>query len=171
MAEQPRYDPLQASDFFSNGSSARPLPDGVIPVDYVSKNEWRDSGMINGKQVDKFPFPIDVERMARGRQRYNIYCSPCHDYIGTGDGMAARRGFQRKPASFQTADMRAAPVGHFFDVITNGFGAMPSYANQIRVEDRWAITAYIRALQLSQSATIDEVPAAERQRLIAEKDK
>jgi mono/diheme cytochrome c family protein len=171
MAEQPRYDPLQASDFFPNGSSARPLPNGVIPVDYVSKDEWRDSGMINGKPADKFPFPIDAARMSRGQQRYNIYCSPCHDYIGTGDGMAARRGFQRKPVSFQTAEMREAPVGRFFDVMTNGFGAMPAYSNQISVEDRWAIAAYIRALQISQSATIDDVPANERQRLISEKAK
>jgi mono/diheme cytochrome c family protein len=171
MAEQPRYDPLQASDFFSNGSSARPLPNGVIPVDYVSKDEWRDSGLIDGKPADKFPFPIDTARMARGQQRYNIYCVPCHDYVGSGNGMAARRGFQRKPASFQTAEIRAVPVGHFVDVMTNGFGAMPSYANQIPAEDRWDITAYIRALQLSQSATIDQVPADERQRLISERDK
>jgi mono/diheme cytochrome c family protein len=171
MAEQPSYAPLQSSGFFPNGSSARPLPDGVVPVDYVAKDEWRDTGLINGKPADRFPFPIDTARMVRGRQRYNVYCSPCHDYVGTGQGMAARRGFQRKPASFQTQAMRAAPVGHFFDVLTNGFGSMPSYANQIPVEDRWVITAYIRALQLSQSATINDVPADERRRLNSEKEK
>jgi hypothetical protein len=171
MAEQPRYDPLQASDFFSNGSSARPLPPGVIPVNYVSKDEWRDTGIINGKPVDRFPFPVDNALMFRGKQRYNIYCSPCHDYIGTGDGMAARRGFQRKPASFQTNEMRTAPVGHFFDVMTNGFGSMASYDNQISVRDRWAITAYIRALQLSQSTMINDIPAEERRRLEAENEK
>jgi len=171
MADQPRYDPLQASDFFPNGSSARPLPDGVIPHDYPAKQDWRDTGMINGKPADRFPFSIDNAVMLRGQQRYNIYCSPCHDYIGTGNGMAAIRGFQRKPASFHSAELRAAPVGHFFDVMTNGFGSMPSYANQIPVRDRWAITAYIRALQLSQSATINDVPAAERQKLDSEKEK
>jgi mono/diheme cytochrome c family protein len=170
MADQPRYDPLQASDFFPDGSSARPLPVGVIPHDYP-KQDWRETGMINGKPADRFPFPIDNAVMLRGQQRYNIYCSPCHDYIGTGNGMAAIRGFQRKPASFHSAELRAAPVGHFFDVITNGFGSMPTYANQIPVRDRWAITAYIRALQLSQSATINDVPAAERQKLESEKRK
>jgi mono/diheme cytochrome c family protein len=171
MADQPRYGPLQASDFFANGSSARPLPTGVIPHDYIPKDELRDTGTVNGKPADRFPFPIDNALMLRGRERYNIYCSPCHDYVGTGDGMAARRGFQRKPASFQSDEMRATPAGHFFDVITNGFGSMPSYANQIPVRDRWAITAYIRALQLSQSASINDVPADDRRRLEAEKEK
>jgi hypothetical protein len=171
MADQPRYDPLQASDFFPNGSSARPLPGGVIPRDYVIKEDLLDTGMINGKPAGMFPFPVDKAVMLRGQQRYNIYCSPCHDYIGTGEGIVARRGFKRKPASFQTDDLRAAPVGHFFDVITNGFGSMPSYENQIPVRDRWAIIAYVRALQLSQSAGINDAPAAERQRLEAEKEK
>ena len=171
MADQPRYDPLQASDFFPNGSSARPLPADVVPRDYVVKEELLDTGMINGKPADKFPFSIDNAVMLRGQQRYNVYCSPCHDYLGTGEGMVARRGFKRKPASFQSDEMRAALAGHFFDVITNGFGSMPSYANQIPVRDRWAIIAYVCALQLSQSAGINDVPAAERQRLEAEKEK
>jgi mono/diheme cytochrome c family protein len=171
MADQPRYDPLQSSEFYPNGSSARPLPDGVIPHDYVGRDESRDTGMVNGKPAERFPFPVDKGFVERGRQRYDIYCSPCHDYLGTGNGMAARRGFDRKPASFQTDEMRAAPPGHFFDVITNGFGAMPSYANQIPIRDRWAITAYVRALQISQSATLADVPADQRQRLESEKEK
>lgn len=171
MADQPRYDPLQASDFFPNGSSARPLPVGVVPHDGASKEDWRDTAMINGKPVDRFPFPIDRSVMLRGQQRYNIYCSPCHDYVGTGNGMAAIRGFQRKPASFHSAELRAAPVGHIFDVMTNGFGSMPSYANQIQIRDRWTIAAYIRALQLSQSATINDVAADERRRLESEKER
>jgi mono/diheme cytochrome c family protein len=171
MADQPSYAPLQASDFFANGSSARPLPTGVIPHDYVTKEDLLDTGMIDGKPADRFPFPVDRMLMLRGQQRYNIYCSPCHDYLGTGNGMAARRGFRRMPASFQTNELRSAPDGHFFDVMTNGFGAMPSYAHQIPVRDRWAITAYIRALQLSQSATINDVPGDERQRLETEKPK
>jgi mono/diheme cytochrome c family protein len=171
MADQPRYDPLQASDFFPNGSSARPLPVGVIPHDFVTKDELLDTGMINGKPATRFPFPIDRALMLRGQQRYNIYCSPCHDYLGTGNGIVARRGFKRMPASFQGAELRSAPDGHFFDVMTNGFGSMPSYANQIPARDRWAIIAYIRALQLSQSATINDVPADERQRLETEKQK
>jgi hypothetical protein len=171
MADQPSYAPLQASDFFPNGASARPLPTGVIPHDYVMKDDLLDTGMINGKPADRFPFPVDRTLMLRGQQRYNIYCSPCHDYLGTGNGMAARRGFKRMPASFQSNQLRSAADGHFFDVVTNGFGAMASYANQIPVRDRWAITAYIRALQLSQSATINDVPAEERQRLETERPK
>jgi mono/diheme cytochrome c family protein len=171
MSDQPRYDPLQASDFFSNGSSARPLPIGVIAHDAAPMDEGRDTGMINGKPVDRFPFPLDQAVMLRGRQRYNIYCAPCHDYIGTGNGMAVIRGFQRKPPSFHSEELRPAPPGRFFDVITNGFGAMPSYANQIPVHDRWAIIAYVRALQLSQAGTLDSVPANERSRLQTEKER
>ena len=169
MANQPRYDPLEASDFYPDSSSARPLPVGVISRDYAGKNEAGDTGMINGKPADRLPFPITAEVLLRGQQRYNIYCTPCHDYVGTGNGMAARRGFRRIPPSFHTEEMRMSPPGHFFDVITNGFGAMPPYANQIAVRDRWAITAYIRALQLSQWATIDSVPTDQRQRLELEK--
>jgi hypothetical protein len=171
MADQPGYAPLQASDFFANGSSARPLPVGVIPHDFVTRDELLDTGMINGKPATRFPFPVDRALMLRGRQRYNIYCSPCHDYLGTGNGIVARRGFKRMPASFQSVELRSAPDGHFFDVMTNGFGAMPPYANQIPVHDRWAITAYIRALQFSQAASINDVPVDERQRLETEKQK
>ena len=169
MATQPRYDPLEASDFFPDSSSARPLPIGTISRDYVMKTEFGETGMIGGKPADRFPFPITAEVMRRGQQRYNIYCSPCHDYVGTGNGMAARRGFRRMPASFHTEDMRMSPPGHFFDVMTNGFGSMPPYANQIAARDRWAITAYIRALQLSQWATVDSVPEDERRRLEQER--
>ena len=169
MATQPRYDPLEASDFFPDSSSARPLPIGTISRDYVMKTEFGETGMIGGKPADRFPFPITAEVMRRGQQRYNIYCSPCHDYVGTGNGMAARRGFRRMPASFHTEDMRMSPPGHFFDVMTNGFGSMPPYANQIAARDRWAITAYIRALQLSQWTTLDSVPEDERRRLEQER--
>ena len=171
MADQPRYDPLEASSFYPNGSSAQPLPAGVISRDYPNKDDWRDTGMIDGKPAVGFPMVIDSAFMERGQQRYNIYCSPCHDFVGTGNGIAALRGFQRKPPSFHSAELRAAPVGHFFDVITNGFGAMSSYENQIQVSDRWAIIAYVRALQLSQAATVDDVPPEERRRLESEKEK
>ena len=169
MATQPRYDPLEASDFFPDSSSARPLPIGTISRDYVMKIEFGETGMIDGKPADRFPFPITAEVLRRGQQRYNIYCSPCHDYVGTGNGMAARRGFRRMPASFHTDEMRMSPPGHFFDVMTNGFGSMPPYASQIAARDRWAITAYIRALQLSQWATLDSVPEDERRRLEQER--
>jgi hypothetical protein len=169
MAQQPRYNPLAQSDFFANGMAARPLPTGVIPRDYVPQDEQLDSGFLNGKPAEEFPFAVTPDVLLRGQQRYNIYCTPCHDYVGTGDGMAARRGFRTHPASFQTDAMRSTPPGHFVDVMTNGFGAMPSYGTQIVARDRWAIVAYIRALQLSQSATIDDVPPNERTKLNSEK--
>jgi mono/diheme cytochrome c family protein len=110
---------------------------------------------------DLFPFPITREVVERGRERYNIYCAPCHDRVGTGEGLIVRRGYSRPP-SFHTEQLRAAPASHFYDVITNGWGAMPSYAGQVPVRDRWAITSYIRALQLSQNATLEDVPADQR---------
>jgi mono/diheme cytochrome c family protein len=111
-----------------------------------------------------FPFPIDSRVMARGQERFNIYCSPCHGRTGFGDGMVVRRGY-RRPPSYHDDRLRNAPVGHFFDVISAGFGAMPDYAAQINVEDRWAIIGYIRALQLSEHATIADVSAVEREKL------
>jgi cytochrome c5 len=156
MADQPRYDVLESSRFFSNGSSARPLPDGVVASSYVSEEQ---------------PQTRDRAFLLRGQERYNIYCSPCHDYVGTGRGMAAVRGFQRMPPSLHGEELRSAPDKYLFDVMTNGFGAMPPYANQIPVRDRWASTAYIRALQLSQSATISDVAPNERPRLESENGK
>ena len=165
MSDQPRYDPLQRSEFYRDTLSARPLPEGVIPITYAPGNELMDTGMTGGKPSEEFPLPVTRELLERGRQRYNIYCTPCHDYVGTGNGMPARRGFRRHPASFHTDELRAMPNGHFFDVMTNGFGAMPPYSKQITPRDRWAIVGYIRALQLSQAAGMDDVPADQRQQL------
>ena len=114
--------------------------------------------------ADIFPFPITAEVLDRGETNYNIFCSVCHDRLGTGDGMIVRRGY-RKPPSYHTDRLRRAPAGYFFDVITNGFGAMPDYAAQIIPADRWAIVAYIRALQLSQNAALADVPAEKRAEL------
>jgi mono/diheme cytochrome c family protein len=122
------------------------------------------TGKVDGSDALMFPFRIDDSVMARGQQRFNIYCSPCHGRTGMGDGMVVRRGY-RRPPSFADERLRQAPVGHFFDVMTNGFGAMPDYAAQIRPADRWAIAAYIRALQLSAHATLADVPVAEREQL------
>jgi mono/diheme cytochrome c family protein len=169
MADQPRYDPFEESTFFPDLLSARPLPVGTIPRDFPTQNELLDRGTISGKPADRFPFPITMDVLHRGRERFDIYCSPCHGFIGLGDGMAARRGFRRPPASFHTDELRAALPGLFFDVITNGFGAMPSYAYQIDVRDRWAIIAYIRALQMSQWAPADVVPPDELQKLEQQK--
>ena len=166
MANQPRYDPLEPSDFFADGMSARPRIPGTVARGELVIDGFLATGKINGVDGDGFPFAVDLRVMNRGEERFNIYCSECHGRVGDGNGMIPSRGF-RRPPSFHTETLRAAKTGHFFDVMTNGFGAMPSYAPQVPVEDRWAIIAYIRALQLSQRATLDDVTdAAEKQRLL-----
>lgn len=165
MADQPSYKPLAKSTFFGDERSARPPVQGTVPRGELLADEYFYTGKVNGKLVEAFPFPVTQEVLGRGQERFNIYCSPCHDRVGTGQGMVVRRGF-RPPPSFHIDRLRQAPVGHFFDVVTNGFGAMADYAEQVSPKDRWAITAYVRALQLSQRATLADAPEKERQRLL-----
>jgi mono/diheme cytochrome c family protein len=164
MADQPRYEPLARSTFFGDDRAARPLVEGTVPRGQLRSDEHLYTGKERGKLVETFPFPVTRAVMARGQERFNIFCSPCHDRVGTGLGTVVRRGY-RAPPSFHMDRLRQAPVGHFFDVMTNGFGVMPDYAQQIQPEDRWAIVAYIRALQLSQNARLADVPADQRQQL------
>ncbi len=164
MHNQPKFTPLRESDFYSDHRSARPLVEGTVARGHLDDDELLDTGKVAGKDATEFPWPVTSEVMARGRERYDIYCSPCHDRAGSGDGMIVRRGY-RRPPSLHIDRLREAPVGHFFDVITNGFGAMPDYRAQVPAPDRWAIAAYIRALQASQHATLDAVPPAEREKL------
>ena len=164
MHDQPRFKPLRESDVFSDHRSARPLVEGTVARGHLDDDELLATGKVNGQDATDFPWPVTTEVMARGRERYDIFCSPCHDRTGSGDGMIVRRGY-RRPPSFHIDRMRQAAVGHFFDVITNGFGAMPDYRAQVPAADRWAIAAYIRALQASQHATLDAVPPAEREKL------
>ena len=166
MHNQPKYIPLRESTFFSDARSARPIVAGTVARGHLEDDELLYTGKLNGTDSAMFPFAIDSRVMARGQERFNIYCSPCHGRAGLGDGMVVRRGY-RAPPSFHQDRLRAAPAGHFFDVITNGFGAMPDYAAQIRAEDRWAIVAYVRALQLSEHATVNDVPPDERQKLVS----
>jgi mono/diheme cytochrome c family protein len=160
MANQPRYDPLEPSDFFADGMSARPRIAGTVARGELSTDPFLDTGKINGQYGDGFPFAVTKDVIARGHERFDIYCSPCHSRLGDGAGMIPSRGL-RRPPSFHTETLRTAPTGHFFDVITNGFGAMPPYAPVIRPRDRWAIIAYIRTLQISQNATTADVPPGE----------
>jgi mono/diheme cytochrome c family protein len=162
MAKQPKYLPLSPSSFFPDGRSARPLVEGTVPHGSVAEDYLNVP-----KDSNAFPFPVTEEILVRGRDRFNIYCSVCHGLLGDGDGMIVRRGF-RRPPSYHIVRLRQAPVGHFYDVITNGFGAMPDYAAQIPPRDRWAIIAYIRALQLSQNVPVEELPAEGRRQLGAE---
>lgn len=165
MHDQPRYEPLQGSTFFEDGRSSRPLVPDTVARGHLKADEHLYTGKSGKAHASTFPFPITRKVLERGMERYNIFCAPCHDRVGTGQGMVVRRGYTR-PSSFHVDRLRKAPVGYFFDTITNGFGVMPDYAAQVAVRDRWAIVAYIRALQLSQRATVADVPAEERSQLL-----
>jgi mono/diheme cytochrome c family protein len=167
MHEEPRYNPLAATDFFADHRSARPMVEGTVARGHLEIDEARYTGKIGGEDIDQFPIPIAKEDIERGQARFNIYCTPCHGRLGDGNGMVVLRGF-RQPPSYYSDRLVHAPVGHFFDVITNGFGAMISYASRVQTDDRWRIVAYIRALQLSESASLNDVPAAQRQNLPVE---
>ena len=164
MADQPRYDPLAPSAFFGDGRSARPPVAGTVARGQLELDEHLYGGMIDGRPADALPFPLSHELLGRGQERYNIYCAPCHDRVGTGHGMIVRRGFS-PPPSFHNERLRLAPIGHFFIVMTDGVGTMPAYASQVPTHDRWAIAAYMRALQLSQFATLADLTEEERRRL------
>ena len=158
MHDGPRYRPLRASAFFTDTSSARmPVANTVSRNPLADNDELLYTGKVNGVLSNEFPMPVTAAVMARGEERYNIFCSPCHGRTGQGDGMIVQRGM-RQPPSFMEERLRTAPAGYFFDVMTHGFGAMQDYAAQIPVEDRWAIVAYERALQFSQYAAIGDVP-------------
>jgi mono/diheme cytochrome c family protein len=164
MHNQPKAIPLRESMFFKNTSSARPLVDDTVARGTLQDDAAFFTGKENGAEVDALPLPLTADVLDRGQQRYDIYCSPCHDVTGSGRGMIVRRGY-KQPPSYHTDRLRQAPIGHFYDVMTNGFGAMPDYKAQIAPRDRWAIAAYIRALQLSQHASLADVPQQDRQKL------
>jgi Cytochrome C oxidase, cbb3-type, subunit III len=164
MHDQPKYKPLAESAFFEDQRASRPLLPGTIARGHLREDTRLYTGKEGDDPITTFPLPITREVLERGRQRFNIYCSPCHDRLGTGLGMVVRRGL-RRPPSYHIDRLRAAPVGYFYDVITNGFGAMQDYSAQIQPDDRWAIIAYIRVLQRSQDATLADVPLDERAKL------
>jgi cytochrome c553 len=164
MHLQPKYLPYEPSSFFPDGRSERQPVEGTVARGQLRTDELFYTGKINGAEADQFPFPITRADLERGRERYNIYCTPCHDYTGTGNGMIVQRGFPQPP-SYHIQRLREAPVGHFYGVITDGFGAMYSYAARIEPADRWRIAAYIRVLQLSQNANVQAVPPADRDKL------
>ena len=164
MHDQPKYQPLEQSSFFLDQQASRTPVAGTVARGDLHDDVLLYTGKVDGQDALLLPFQVDETVMARGQQRFNIYCSPCHGRTGLGDGMVVKRGY-RRPPSFSDQRLREAPIGHFFDVMTNGFGAMPDYAAQIKAADRWAIAAYVRALQLSAHATLEDVPAGERGRL------
>jgi hypothetical protein len=161
MQDQPKDLPLAASTFFADGRASRPRLPGTVARGEPTGAGVRETGRIDGAWAPRAPMPVTADLLLRGRERYDIFCAVCHDRAGTGYGMIVQRGF-RQPQAFHVARLVDAPDGYFFDVITNGFGVMPSHASQIPVGDRWAITTYIRALQLSQNARLTDVPPAAR---------
>jgi len=165
MHDAPRYDPFEASTVLPKGASAQPLVAGTIARGHLDDDEQLYTGKVNGQPATTFPFAITRADLDRGQERFNIYCSPCHGRTGEGNGMVVQRGY-RQAASYHIDRLRQAPVGYFFDVITNGFGVMPDYRAQIPVDDRWRIIAYVRALQLSHHAATSDVPADELNRLM-----
>jgi mono/diheme cytochrome c family protein len=174
MHNQPKFIPLRGSEFFPDHRSARFPVDGTIPRlenadldrEQLDPNSYYLTGKHGAAFGNELPSEIKLDRnlMLRGQERYNIYCVPCHSRVGDGNGMIVQRGFKHPP-TFHQARLRNAPLGHFYDVISHGFGAMPDYAAQIHPADRWAIAAYIRALQLSQNATVADVPTQDQQEL------
>ena len=194
MHDQPRYKTFAASPFFADGQASRPPVRGTVARGTLTDDSLLYTGKLDAKMAgtaqpvnpasgtvqpaagstapdktgqgfaDLFPFPITAEVLDRGETNYNVFCSVCHDRVGTGEGMVVRRGY-RKPPSYHTDRLRKAPAGYFFDVITNGFGAMPDYAAQIAPADRWAVVAYVRALQISQNSAVADVPAEKRAEL------
>lgn len=163
MYDQPRYEPFEASTFFENGASSRPLVAGTVPrTDPRNLPDVQDrnlllTGLKDGLPSRSAPFPVDQKVLERGQGRYRIYCAPCHGEVGDGKGIIVQRGFTTPP-SYHDDRLREAPLGHFFQVISQGHGAMYSFAARIAPQDRWAVASYIRALQLSQNAKVSDLP-------------
>jgi mono/diheme cytochrome c family protein len=164
MHDAPRIEPFEANAFFPDQRGSRVPPQGTVARGWLRDDEALYTGKIDGQLVDTIPFAISHDDLKRGQQRFNIYCSPCHGRVGDGQGMVVQRGL-RQAASYHTDRLRQERIGYFFDVATNGFGAMQGYAEQVPVRDRWLIAAYIRVLQFSQNASVDDVPADKRAEL------
>jgi mono/diheme cytochrome c family protein len=169
MHDQPKYEPLEASGFFADGRTSRPRLPGTV----ARGEPWADTPRTTGKEGEAFvpaiPLPVTAAVLARGRERYDVFCAVCHDRVGTGNGMIVQRGY-RRPPSLHEARLRDVEAGHLFDVVGRGFGVMPGYAAQIPTDDRWAIVAYVRALQLSQRAPLRVLNDTDRARLPGEGD-
>jgi mono/diheme cytochrome c family protein len=162
MHDQPRFKPLAQSDFYADLRSARPQVEGTVARGQLHEDTYFYTGKIRNNPGDFMPFAVTEDVLARGRERFNIYCAPCHSRLGDGNGVIPSRGFPRRPPSYHTERLRKASLGYFFDVMSSGFGIMPDYSAQIPPRDRWCIVAYIRALQLSQGASVSDVPAGQK---------
>lgn len=166
MHDTPRYEVFEANPNMPDGRASRELPLGTVARGQLRDDEHFYTGKVNGDFAPEFPFAVAASDMQRGQERFTVYCTPCHGQLGDGKGMVVQRGM-RQAATYHQDRLRTAAPGYFYDVITNGFGAMQGYAEQVPPRDRWLIAAYVRALQLSQNATVNDVPAADRGRLDA----
>lgn len=161
MQDQPKFIPQRGTDFYTDGRSVRPQVENTVARGQLHEDAYFYTGLQDGKEGNAMPFPVTMQVLQRGQERFNIYCTPCHSRVGNGAGMIVQRGY-RPAGNFHTPRLMAAPLGHFFTVMTHGYGAMPDYAAQVTPQDRWAIVAYIKALQLSQNATpADAAPGAQ----------
>ncbi len=158
MQDEPKFFPQRGTTFYADGRSVRPQVANTVARNQLHEDSYFYTGLVNGKEGDGMPFPVTMQVLQRGQERFNVYCTPCHSRVGNGEGMIVERGYA-KAGDFHSERLRSAPLGHFFHVMTNGYGAMPDYAAQVTPADRWAIVAYIKALQLSQDATRADVPA------------
>jgi hypothetical protein len=158
MHDQPKFIPQRGTDFYADGRSARPQVENTVARGQLHEDTYFYTGMQDGKEGNAMPFPVTMQVLERGQERYNVYCTPCHSRVGNGAGMIVQRGY-RPAGNFHTPRLLAAPLGHFFAVMSHGYGAMPDYAAQVSPADRWAIVAYIKALQLSQNAKPADAPA------------
>jgi len=161
MYDQEKYEPLEKSTFFADGQSWRPQVEGTVARGELREDTHFYEGTVNGELSNVLPIELNKELLERGQQRYNIYCSPCHDRTGQGNGIIVKRGL-KQPTSFHDDRLKNMPVGYFFDVITNGYGVMYSYASRVPIKDRWAIAAYIRTLQLSQNVDLEKLPVEDQ---------
>lgn len=167
MQNQPKMIPQRGTHFFADGRSVRPQVLGTVARGQLDADTYFYTGLIDNKEQDAMPFPVNMTVLRRGQERFDIYCTPCHSRVGNGRGMIVERGY--KPAGdYHNPSIRSKPLSHYFRVMTDGYGAMPDYAAQVSTQDRWAIAAYIRALQLSQDATLAEVPAGTNVQTLAE---
>ena len=164
MHDQPRFEPLEYSSFFPDGRSSRNLVPGTVARGRLQLDPHHYEGRVDGEWATEYPFPMTASTLERGRERYDIFCAVCHGFTGNGDGFVVQRGM-KPPSSFHIPRLVESPVGYYFDVITNGFGVMYDYADRIPADDRWAIIAYVQALQLSQDSPLEVVPPAEQDRL------
>lgn len=168
MHDQPKYKPLSVSAFFADGRSARPIPEGTVARDELDDTDAAHTGTsASGEFLDSIPMPVTEALLRRGQERFDIFCAPCHDRLGTGHGMVSQRGF-KIPSDLNSDRVRELPPGYIFQVISNGYQAMPDYGDQVPVNDRWAIVAYLRALELSRRETMADVPAQARTQLEAQ---